>query len=185
MTAVVAWPERATATALRRWQLGARGGGAVGLLLRPPRARRDPSWAQARLDVTALPSVDTRALAPLAAVAGGGRPSAAVAGGGRPSAAVAAFAGARLVPSLGVRRLRVTLVQGPWACDAPPDARWVEIDLDLATGREAFAGQREPAAAGASAAVAAAEGGRAARGDGRGAWPDGRTLPGGVSCRAS
>lgn len=89
------------------------------------------------------------------------------------------------MPSLGVRRLRVTLVQGPWACDAPPDARWVEIDLDLATGREAFAGQREPAAAGASAAVAAAEGGRAARGDGRGAWPDGRTLPGGVSCRAS
>ena len=122
--------------------------------------------------MTALPSADVRALAPLAAGQG--------------------LVGSRLVPSLGVRRLRVTLVQGPWACDAPPDARWVEIDLDLATGREAFAtgreaaaGQRE-AAAGVGAAVAVAvEERRAARGDGRGAWPDGRALPGGVSCRAS
>ncbi len=43
-------------TAMRRWQLAARGSGAVGLFVRPEAALREPSWAEARLAVTHLPS---------------------------------------------------------------------------------------------------------------------------------
>ena len=35
VAAVIAWPERVHPTAMRRWQLAARGSGAVGLLVRP------------------------------------------------------------------------------------------------------------------------------------------------------
>lgn len=40
--------------AMRRWQLSARSGGAVGLLVLPATVRRDPSWAEARIEVTPL-----------------------------------------------------------------------------------------------------------------------------------
>lgn len=43
-------------TAMRRWQLAARGSGAVGLIVRPATARREPSWAEARIAVEPLPS---------------------------------------------------------------------------------------------------------------------------------
>ncbi len=185
VTAVVAWPERATSTTLRRWQVGARAGGAVGLLVRPTQARREPSWAQARLAVTTLDSLD-----------GSLRPAPAGAAGEPPPAV-------RLVPSLAVRRLCVRLVEGPWACEGPPDARAAEVALDLATGREAFATGREAFATGreafqngrvgrgdragaeGSGSPVAPEGERGGRGDGRPVRPDGRTLPGGVQCRAS
>jgi len=199
VTAVVAWPQHATSTVLRRWQVGARSGGAVGLLLRPPRTRRDPSWAQARLAVTALPSTESRGAAPL----GPGslpRPADAVL---RPAGAVLRPAGAqatsgvRLVPSLAVRRLRISLVEGPWACAVLPEACGVEIALDLATGREAFAagGEALPdrrAASGDGTGVGhgptvsiVPEGERVPRGVGRVVRPDSRSSPGGVSCRAS
>lgn len=63
VAAVVAWPRlRGQArqrshwsTALRRWQLAARSSGAVGLLVRPQAAARDPSWAEARIAVEPLP----------------------------------------------------------------------------------------------------------------------------------
>lgn len=73
VAAVVAWP-RMTApwsgqerparghalqqwtTAMRRWQLAARGSGAVGLFVRPEAALREPSWAEVRIAVTPLPS---------------------------------------------------------------------------------------------------------------------------------
>jgi hypothetical protein len=42
-------------TAMRRWQLAARKSGAVGLLVRPAAAAREPSWAEARLAVSPLP----------------------------------------------------------------------------------------------------------------------------------
>ena len=56
VAAVIAWPERVHPTAMRRWQLAARGGGAVGLLVRPATARREPSWAEARVAVSSRPS---------------------------------------------------------------------------------------------------------------------------------
>jgi len=45
----------AWATAMRRWQLAARASGAVGLLVRPEAACREPSWAESRIAVSALP----------------------------------------------------------------------------------------------------------------------------------
>jgi hypothetical protein len=73
VAAVVAWPRMAAlwsgqerpargharqqwTTAMRRWQLAARSSGAVGLFVRPEAARREPSWAEARIAVTPLPS---------------------------------------------------------------------------------------------------------------------------------
>jgi hypothetical protein len=73
VAAVVAWPRMAAlwsgqerparghafqqwTTAMRRWQLAARSSGAVGLFVRPEAARREPSWAEARITVTPLPS---------------------------------------------------------------------------------------------------------------------------------
>jgi len=199
VTAVVAWPQHATSTVLRRWQVGARSGGAVGLLVRPPRTRREPSWAQARLAVTALPSTEARGAAPF----GPGslsRPADAVL---RPASALLRPAGAeatsgvRLVPSLAVRRLRISLVEGPWACAILPEACGVEIALDLATGRETFgaggealsdrraaSGDGTGAGPGPSVSIVP-EGERVPRGVGRVVRPDSRTSPGGVSCRAS
>ncbi len=72
VAAVVAWPRSVAAgaggsgraatgqrqlwnTAMRRWQLAARSSGAVGLIVRPEAAGREPSWAEARLAVEPLP----------------------------------------------------------------------------------------------------------------------------------
>lgn len=160
VTAVVAWPERVAATTMRRWQLAARSGGAVGLLVRPPRARREPSWAEARLNV--------------AAVGGAGGLAAGDVGSSAPAGA------ARLVATLAVRRFTVALVEGPWACDQPPDAPCAEVALDLMTGREAAASVSFGDGVG---------GGRVRSGEGP-ATRDGvlRPMPqvvGGVQCRAS
>jgi len=55
VAAVLACPGTIHPTTMRRWQLAARSSGAVGLLLRPETARREPSWAEARIAVTPLP----------------------------------------------------------------------------------------------------------------------------------
>ena len=156
VTAVLAWPQRVSSTALRRWQLAARGSGTVGFLVRPPRACREPSWAEARLNVAGVPML--------------GRWRGEGTHGWAPT-----------VGSLAVRRLRLSLQEGPWSCDQPPDVPTVEIALDLATGREAI---------GDAATNTLRRGGPWS-----GATPTGRprspgTLPdanetGGVSCRAS
>ena len=117
VTAVLAWPQRVSTTALRRWQLAARGSGTVGFLVRPVAARREPSWAEARINVAAV--------ATLGRWRGGDDP-------------LSSHRWAPAVGSLAVRRLRLSLQEGPWACEQPPDVPTVEIAIDLATGREAI-----------------------------------------------
>lgn len=96
ITAVLAWPRQVHPTAMRRWQLAARSSQAVGLLVRPGRARREPSWAMHRI-----------AVAPVADGA------------------------------LGSRRLRLTLVDGPWSVGGlAGHERSVDVVLDLVRGRE-------------------------------------------------
>jgi len=56
VSAVWCWLADADSRALRRWQLAAETGGAVGLLLRPISARNEPSFADVRLLVEALGS---------------------------------------------------------------------------------------------------------------------------------
>jgi hypothetical protein len=48
-------PTRSWSVAMRRWQLAARAGGAVGLFVRPLAAAGEPSWAEARIAVAPLP----------------------------------------------------------------------------------------------------------------------------------
>lgn len=108
VAAVVAWPKRVHPTAMRRWQVAARSSQAVGLLVRPGRARREPSWAMHRIAVASL--------------SGG---------------------------SIGIRRLRLSLVDGPWSAAGghdPAAERAIDLEMDLATGREAVdAGRPRPA----------------------------------------
>ena len=160
LSAVVAWPERVSSTSLRRWQLAARGSGTVGLLVRPVRARREPSWAEARLNVSAVPA--------LGRWRGGddGRWD------GRWAPAVG---------SLAVRRLRLSLQEGPWSCEQPPDLPTVEIALDLATGREAIGDADQSPLRKAAPWNAPLPAGRLRS---PGALPDANGA-GGVSCRAS
>ena len=47
--AVLCWPERLDGKTFRRLQLAAESGGSLGLLVRPSRARGQPSWAEIRL----------------------------------------------------------------------------------------------------------------------------------------
>jgi hypothetical protein len=54
--AVLAWPRRLDGHTFRRLQLAAEASGAVGLLVRPPTARREPSWAHVRWAVTPRPT---------------------------------------------------------------------------------------------------------------------------------
>jgi len=57
--AVLAWPElyrgKLDSRTLRRLQLAAEQSGAIGLLIRPDRARHEPSWAGVRLLIEPLP----------------------------------------------------------------------------------------------------------------------------------
>ena len=52
--AVLCWPARLDDHTFRRWQLAAEASGAVGLIIRTPAARSDPSWADVKLLVTPL-----------------------------------------------------------------------------------------------------------------------------------
>jgi len=156
VTAVLAWPQRVSSTALRRLQLAARGSGTVGFLVRPVAARREPSWAEARLNVAALPML------------------------GRWRGGDDAL-WSPAVGSLAVRRLRLSLQEGPWACEQPPDVPTVEIAIDLATGREAIGDATTNSLRRGGPWSGATPAGRP--------WSPG-TLPdgsgaGGVSCRAS
>jgi len=125
VAAVLAWPNRIHATAMRRWQLAARASGAVGLLVRglsgcgfsecgfsgPVPAGKStgpsgPTWADAKL-----------AISPVA---------------GEP------------VADLAVRRLRLSLAGGPWMGNEMLEERSTELLLDLTNGREATRRHRAP-----------------------------------------
>jgi len=56
VAAVLAWPAKLDGRTFRRLQLAAEQGGNLGLLIRPQRARHEPSWADVRLLVEPLPS---------------------------------------------------------------------------------------------------------------------------------
>ena len=56
VAAVVAWPAALEGHAFRRLQLAAEEGGSLGLLIRPPAARSELSWADVRLWVEPLPA---------------------------------------------------------------------------------------------------------------------------------
>ena len=71
VAAVLAWPKRIHSTAMRRWQLAARASSAVGLLVRPDAARREPSWAEARIAVSAVPGEQAAARRLRLTLAGG------------------------------------------------------------------------------------------------------------------
>ena len=60
IAAVVGWPARVSSIAMRRWQLAARSSGAVGLFVRPSNARREPTWAEARIQVGLSHSLRSR-----------------------------------------------------------------------------------------------------------------------------
>jgi hypothetical protein len=116
VAAVLAWPRRVHATAMRRWQLASRASGAVGLLVRglservavgEPTGPSGPTWADAKL-----------AISPVA---------------GEP------------VADLAVRRLRLSLAGGPWAGNEMLEERSTELLLDLTNGREATRRHRVPA----------------------------------------
>jgi hypothetical protein len=142
VAAVLAWPGRVHPTAMRRWQLAARSGGAVGLLVRGlgtgmERGRRcehhgaaaqaglavqsrmpvDPTWAEARVAVQPLSPSSSAGELPMGA---------------------------------GVRRLRLSLVGGPWAGDAMLQERATEMLLDMQSGCEAVGRRAAAGAAGAA-----------------------------------
>ncbi len=60
IAAVVGWPARVSSIAMRRWQLAARSSGAVGLFVRPSNSRREPTWAEARIQVGLSHSLRSR-----------------------------------------------------------------------------------------------------------------------------
>jgi hypothetical protein len=121
VAAVLAWPRRVHATAMRRWQLASRASGAVGLIVRglsecgfsgrvavgEPARPSGPTWADAKV-----------AISPVA---------------GEPGA------------DLAVRRLRLSLAGGPWAGSEMLKERSTELFLDLTNGREATRRHRTPA----------------------------------------
>ena len=115
VAAVLAWPRRVPATAMRRWQLASRASGAVGLLVRGLSecgffgrvAAGEPTWADAKV-----------AISPMAGESGA---------------------------DLAVRRLRLSLAGGPWAGNEMLEERSTELLLDLTNGREATRRHRAPA----------------------------------------
>ena len=107
VAAVLAWPRRVHATAMRRWQLASRASGAVGLVVRGLSECGffgrvpvgEPTWADAKV-----------AISPMAGESGA---------------------------DLAVRRLRLSLAGGPWAGNEMLVERSTELLLDLTNGREA------------------------------------------------
>jgi len=112
VAAVLAWPQRVHPTALRRWQLAAKAGGAVGLLVRPQAVQQESSWAEARVRVS-------------------GALGGTLEGGG--------------TDSLSLRRLRLTLVGGPWLGAGHMEEHSADIVLDLARGRDGALPERDGA----------------------------------------
>ena len=55
VAAVMAWPAQLDSCTFRRWQLAAETSGALGLLVRPTAAAREPTWATVRLLVNPQP----------------------------------------------------------------------------------------------------------------------------------
>ena len=114
VAAVLAWPKRVHATAMRRWQLASRASGAVGLLVRGLSECGfsgrvpvgEPTWADAKV-----------AISPVAGESGA---------------------------DLAVRRLRISLAGGPWAGNEMLEERSTELLLDLANGCEATRRHRMP-----------------------------------------
>jgi hypothetical protein len=51
VAALWCWPRQTDDHMLRRWQLAAETSGVLGMLIRGPQARDEPSWAELRLDV--------------------------------------------------------------------------------------------------------------------------------------
>jgi hypothetical protein len=60
VAAVVGWPKNVSSTVMRRWQMAAKSSGTVGLLVRPSHARREPTWAEARIQVEPSPALQGR-----------------------------------------------------------------------------------------------------------------------------
>ena len=60
VAAVVGWPKNVSSTGMRRWQMAAKSSGTVGLLVRPSHARREPTWAEARIQVEPSPALQSR-----------------------------------------------------------------------------------------------------------------------------
>ncbi|MCX7432288.1 MAG: hypothetical protein NTY17_15015 [Planctomycetia bacterium] len=120
VAAVLAWPRRVHATAMRRWQLASRASGAVGLVVRglsecgffgrvpvgEPTGPSGPTWADAKV-----------AISPMAGESGA---------------------------DLAVRRLRISLAGGPWSGNEMLEERSTELLLDLTNGREATRRHRAP-----------------------------------------
>ena len=114
VAAVLAWPRRVHATAMRRWQLASRASGAVGLVVRGLSEcgffervpAGEPTWADAKL-----------AISPMAGESGA---------------------------DLAVRRLRISLAGGPWSGNEMLEERSTELLLDLTNGREATRRHRAP-----------------------------------------
>ena len=115
VAAVLAWPRRVHATAMRRWQLASRASGAVGLVVRGLSECGffgrvpvgEPTWADAKV-----------AISPMAGESG---------------------------VDLAVRRLRISLAGGPWSGNEMLEERSTELLLDLTNGREATRRHRAPA----------------------------------------
>lgn len=74
--AVVCWPERLDSNTFRQWQLAAENAGTLGLLIRPPNVRGQPSWSELQLLVEARPvaaASSTRSLAAMPATTASAR----------------------------------------------------------------------------------------------------------------
>jgi len=196
VAAVLAWPRRVHATAMRRWQLAARASGTVGLLVRVAAGGGIPVAHAAGAHAAGARAAGARAAGARAAGARATVPGDAVWAACRePSWADARVAvspleaaegdsrcnddGIRPGLSLAVRGLRLSLVGGPWAGDAMLEERSTELWLDLARGGESTRRRQAiPSRCDASRAAPSAPHGF------RDGSPDASGM-GGMACRAS
>jgi hypothetical protein len=135
VAAVLAWPGRVHPTAMRRWQLAARSGGAVGLLVRgmsPGTERGRRCEHHGAVEQAGMAAQTGLVLQPRMPI--------------DPTWAEARVAVQPLPPSssageppvgASVRRLRLSLVGGPWAGEAMLQERATELFLDMQGGCEA------------------------------------------------